>query len=67
MVKLDEGPYEGAVLGVSFAGSTREYLLTTPLGAIKAEVDASETVHPLGASLKFDLPVEVAAPLRRFA
>ncbi|MBF9231927.1 ABC transporter ATP-binding protein [Microvirga alba] len=66
-VKLDQGPYQGTVLGTSFAGRTREYLLDTPLGPIKAEVDAGFPGHELGTSLNFNLPVEDAAPLARFA
>ncbi|HVW56919.1 MAG TPA: ABC transporter ATP-binding protein [Rhizobiaceae bacterium] len=66
MVELDRGPFEGSVRGVSFAGGTREYLLDTPLGPIKAEADASLPVHDLGARLRFALPVERAAPLVRF-
>jgi len=66
MVELDRGPFEGSVRGVSFAGGTREYLLDTPLGPIKAEADAGLPVHDLGARLRFALPVERAAPLARF-
>jgi putative spermidine/putrescine transport system ATP-binding protein len=66
MVQLDSGPFEGNVRGVSFAGSTREYLLDTALGPIKAEADASLPAHNIGTSLRFDLPVENAAPLTRF-
>lgn len=64
-VTLGEGPFEGEVLGTSFAGQTREYLLASPLGPIKAEVQASEPAHPLGARLSFDLPVARAARLER--
>jgi putative spermidine/putrescine transport system ATP-binding protein len=66
MVTLSSGPFHGTVRGTSFAGNSREYLLDTPLGAIKAEVDAAEAVHPLGSTLAFDLPVAAAAPLRTF-
>ncbi|MBX2832939.1 MAG: ABC transporter ATP-binding protein [Rhodospirillales bacterium] len=65
MVTLGEGPYEGTVRGTSFAGGTREYLLDTPLGQIKAECDASLPAHDFGAALKFDLPVHKAAQLAR--
>jgi len=67
MVTLGNGPFRGAVRGTSFAGDSREYLLDTPLGPIKAEVEASQPAHPLGAELSFDLPAEKAAPLARFA
>jgi putative spermidine/putrescine transport system ATP-binding protein len=66
MVELGEGPFTGSVRGVSFAGGTREYLLDTPLGAIKAEASAHLPVHELGASVPFRLPTAKAAPLRRF-
>ncbi len=66
MVVLGEGPFRGSVRGTSFAGSTREYLLDTPLGPIKAEADANVPAPALGAELSFDLPVERAAHLARF-
>ena len=65
MVTLGDGPFEGTVRGTSFAGGTREYLLDTPLGQIKAECDASLPAHDFGAVLKFDLPVHKAAQLAR--
>ncbi|EGP55963.1 ABC transporter ATP-binding protein [Agrobacterium deltaense] len=66
MVTLGSGPFQGTVRGTSFAGNTREYLLDTPLGAIKAETDAALTVHTIGDTLAFDLPVEKAASLKVF-
>jgi putative spermidine/putrescine transport system ATP-binding protein len=66
MVVLGAGPFRGTVRGTSFAGSTREYLLDTPLGPIKAETDAAHAAHRLGAELSFDLPVDKAAHLSRF-
>jgi putative spermidine/putrescine transport system ATP-binding protein len=65
-VSLGSGPLTGAVRGVSFAGGTREYVLETPLGIIKAEVDAALPAHALGTDVAFDLPVESAARLKRF-
>lgn len=65
-VSLGSGPLTGTVRGVSFAGGTREYVLETPLGIIKTEVDATLPAHPLGTSVAFDLPVEGAALLKRF-
>jgi putative spermidine/putrescine transport system ATP-binding protein len=65
-VLLGSGPFKGTVRGTSFAGSTREYLLDTPLGPIKAEVDASAPVHEMSSELSFDLPVSAAAPLKKF-
>jgi putative spermidine/putrescine transport system ATP-binding protein len=66
MVVLGSGPFQGTVRGTSFAGNTREYLLDTPLGLIKAEVDAALPSHPIGSSLSFDLPLAAAAPLSRY-
>jgi putative spermidine/putrescine transport system ATP-binding protein len=65
-VTLGSGPFQGTVRGTSFAGNTREYLLDTPLGPIKAEVDASFSVHTMGSKLAFDLPVAAAAPLKKW-
>jgi putative spermidine/putrescine transport system ATP-binding protein len=65
-VFLGSGPLTGTVRGVSFAGGTREYVLETPLGFIKTEADATLPAHALGATVAFDLPVEGAAPLKRF-
>ncbi|MGK6311748.1 ABC transporter ATP-binding protein [Neorhizobium sp. DT-125] len=67
MVTLGAGPFRGTVRGASFAGDSREYLLDTPFGPIKAEVEASQPAHALGTDLSFDLPAERAAPLARFA
>ena len=63
-VPLGTGPLQGRVRGVSFAGSSREYVLETPLGTIKAETDAALPAYPLGAEVAFDLPVDSAAPLQ---
>lgn len=65
-VSFGSGPLTGTVRGVSFAGGTREYVLETPLGIIKTEVDATLPAHALGAAVAFDLPVEGAALLKRF-
>jgi putative spermidine/putrescine transport system ATP-binding protein len=65
-VVLGTGPFQGTVRGTSFAGNSREYLLDTPLGAIKAEIDASLPPHEIGSALPFDLPVAGAANLKRF-
>lgn len=64
MVNLGSGPFRGTVRGTSFAGNTREYLLDTPLGHIKAETDAALPTHALGDELDFDLPIEKAACLK---
>ncbi len=66
MVTLGSGPFQGTVRGTSFAGNTREYLLDTLLGPIKAETDAALTAHTIGDTLAFDLPVEKGASLKVF-
>lgn len=66
MVILGSGPFQGTVRGTSFAGNTREYLLDTPLGPIKAEVDAELPTHAIGSKLGFDLPLSAAASLSRY-
>ena len=66
MVILGSGPFQGTVRGTSFAGNVREYLLDTPLGPIKAEVDAELPTHAIGSTLPFDLPLAAAAPLSRY-
>jgi putative spermidine/putrescine transport system ATP-binding protein len=65
-VTLGTGPFQGTVRGTSFAGNTREYLLDTMLGPIKAEVDAAIGAHSIGSMLAFGLPVASAAPLQRY-
>lgn len=64
-VVVGEGPFQGTVRGTSFAGRTREYLLDTPLGTIKAEADAGLPSFEIGAMIEFDLPVGSAAHLAR--
>jgi putative spermidine/putrescine transport system ATP-binding protein len=66
MVILGSGPFQGTVRGTSFAGNTREYLLDTSLGPIKAEIDAALPAHSIGSALAFDLPLSAAASLSRF-
>jgi putative spermidine/putrescine transport system ATP-binding protein len=65
-IPLGAGPLKGRVRGVSFAGGTREYVLETPMGVIKAEVDAALPAHAMGCEIAFDLPVGAAASLKRF-
>lgn len=66
MVILGSGPFQGTVRGTSFAGNTREYLLDTPLGPIKAEVEAERPTQAIGSELSFDLPLPAAATLSRY-
>ncbi len=65
MVKMGEGQFEGEIIGSSFAGGTREYLLRSELGPINAEVDATQTIYQPGQRVNFDLPVARAAILQQ--
>jgi putative spermidine/putrescine transport system ATP-binding protein len=64
-VLLGDGPFSGAIRGVSFAGATRQYLLETPLGPIKAEAGAHLAPQALGDIVAFDLPLATAARLAK--
>ncbi|MCD1632509.1 ABC transporter ATP-binding protein [Martelella mediterranea] len=64
-VRIGEGAFTGTVIGAAFVGQMREYVLETPLGHIKVDVDASEPAHSLGQDLAFDLRVEDAVVLKR--
>ena len=46
--------------------ATRQYLLDTQMGLIKAEVDAALPACGLGEVVGFDLPVQGAARLARY-
>jgi len=65
MVPLGDGAFEGEIVGASFAGGTREYLLQSALGPINAEVEASRTPYQPGERVRFDLPAARAAVLTR--
>ncbi|MEM7693013.1 MAG: ABC transporter ATP-binding protein [Pseudomonadota bacterium] len=59
-VVIGAGPHEGRVLGVSFAGERREYLIESDLGRIKADAPVDEAALAIGAAVSFDLPRENA-------
>lgn len=65
MVSLGEGPFEGEVLSSSFAGNTREYLLQSPFGHIKAEEEATRPIYAIGSKVTFDLPIKSGVVLER--
>ena len=48
-----------------FAGERREYVLTSELGVIKADVPISETPFEIGQQVAFDLPKDAAVQLER--
>ena len=56
-VVLGSGSYRGKVLGRSYLGQSVEYLIDTPLGALKAETAAGDTGYAAGESVAFDLPL----------
>ena len=64
-VVLGEGAQRGRVLGVSFAGERREYVLDTPLGRIKADLPAAQPGPAAGDEVAFDLPPQRAVRLTR--
>ena len=45
------------MLGRSYLGQSVEYLIDTPLGALKAETAAGDTGYAAGESVAFDLPL----------
>jgi putative spermidine/putrescine transport system ATP-binding protein len=63
-ILLGEGAFNGEVIASSFTGDSREYVLQTSIGEIKAEVQA-QNVFDIGSQLSFDLPVDGAAILQR--
>ena len=56
-VTLGRGPQRGVVRGVSFGGETREYVLETAFGAIKARTAADAPALAIGEQASFDLEV----------
>lgn len=64
-VVLGQGPLRGTVRGTAFAGGTREYVLETAFGTVKAEADAALATYHLGQEVMFDLPIANAAVLAR--
>jgi putative spermidine/putrescine transport system ATP-binding protein len=60
---FDAPPFTARVLGAVFAGAKLEYLLDTPIGHIKAEVDADQPRFLAGQDVAFDLPTETAVAL----
>jgi len=64
-ITLGQGQLRGTVRGTAFAGGTREYVLETTFGVVKAEADAALPAYHLGQEVMFDLPIERAAVLAR--
>ncbi|MDE0112886.1 MAG: ABC transporter ATP-binding protein [Albidovulum sp.] len=59
-VILGSGPMQGRVIGASFAGQYREYVLDTGLGKIKAQAPADAPPHTIGGLVAFELPLAKA-------
>lgn len=55
-IPIGTGPYQGTVIGVSFAGEQREYVIEAALGQIKAAIPATDPVYEIGTKVDFDLP-----------
>jgi putative spermidine/putrescine transport system ATP-binding protein len=64
-VVLGQGPHQGRVRGASFAGERREYVLTSPLGVIKADAPVAHPPYEIGQEIAFDLPRDAAVSLAR--
>ena len=62
-VTVGTGPHQGRVVGTSFAGAHREYVLDTALGPVKADADIALPEAAIGETLAFDLPQATARPL----
>ena len=63
-VQVGSGPHQGTILGTAFAGESREYVIDSPLGPIKAEAPTALAVARLGDMIAFDLPLDTARPLK---
>lgn len=64
-VVLGSGSHHGEIRGASFAGERREYVLTSELGVIKADVPINEVAYEIGQKITFDLPEDAAVRLAR--
>ena len=64
-VVLGAGPYRGQVIGASYMGETVDYLLSTPLGEVRAETPAAAPRFAAGEAVAFDLPLDRAVRLAR--
>ncbi len=62
-VSVGKGPHAGRVDASSFAGKSREYVIDSALGPIKAEAPVEAPEAPAGSVVRFDLPAETAWPL----
>lgn len=64
-VTVGSGPHSGTVAGMSFAGDKREYVISTGVGSIKADVDVSVPAIQIGEAVNFGLPESTAWQFHR--
>jgi putative spermidine/putrescine transport system ATP-binding protein len=64
-VQIGAGPHHGKVRGASFAGERWEYVLSSPLGDIKANLPIGGPRYEIGQTVDFDLPRNAAVSLER--
>ena len=65
-VTVGSGQLRGRVSGVSFAGQHREYVLSSGIGKVKAQVPAELPPFDLGQEVAFELPCSRARALADF-
>lgn len=63
-VQLGKGNHEARVRSVAFAGEHREYVLDTPIGPVRADVDVTAPAFAVDETVMFDLPRESAHSLK---
>jgi putative spermidine/putrescine transport system ATP-binding protein len=64
-VQIGVGPHHGEVRSASFAGERWEYVLSSPLGEIKADLPIGGPRYEIGQAVDFDLPRDAAVSLER--
>jgi len=62
-VTVGEGSFRGEVRSVAFAGETREYVLDTKIGYLKALSSVNEPHYTVGENVVFDLQMSAARVL----
>ena len=60
---MGQGAFKGEVRAVAFAGETREYVLDTDIGFIKASSSVNDPMHNVGEHVSFDMQLEGARAL----
>ncbi len=62
-IQVGQGPYQGVVESVAFAGKHREYVISTSIGKVKADAPVDAPACSIGESVRFSLPQETAKGL----